>query len=126
MRSFLLALLLSSPLAAQLPNNELGLVLGHASLKEDAGNESSADTAGISFNRYWTPSVSTRFSATQFGIETFRADLGQGRALDMTSYSAAVEYHLRRDRMFSPYAGLGVALVSSTLGSRFVDASAAA
>jgi outer membrane protein W len=125
MRSFLLAIVLALPMAAQLRNNELGIVFGHAVFKEDVAGESSADALGLSYNRYWTPAISTRFSAIELGVDTFRVDLGS-RSFDMNAYSAALEYHLRRDRLFAPYAGIGVALVSSTIGSRFVDAGAEA
>jgi outer membrane protein W len=115
MRSFLLALLLAFPLDAQTLNNELGVSFGRAGLGTDAADESTADTIGLSFNHYWTPAISTRFSVTEFGIQAFRLDLGTGRSLDMNAISAAVEYHVMRDNILSPYAGAGIAYVESEI-----------
>jgi len=119
MRPFLLTLLLVLPLAvqvaAQTPNNELGLSFGRAGLGTYAAIETTVDTVGISFNHYWTPAISTRFAVTEFGVEGFNLDFGAGRTLDMNALSADVEYHLLRDRIFSPYAGGGVAYVESEI-----------
>jgi outer membrane protein W len=115
MRSLLVTLLLAFSVAAQTPQNELGLSFGRAGLGTYAAVETTVDTIGLSFNHYWTPAISTRFSVTEFGIQALRLDLGTGRTLDMNAISATVEYHALRDRIFSPYAGGGAAYVESEI-----------
>jgi outer membrane protein W len=113
--TLLLALTLPLPLAAQVPSNELGLSFGRAGLGTYAAVETTVDTIGTSFNHYWTPAISTRFSVTEFGVQAFNADLGAGRTFDMNALSIAGEYHVMRDNILSPYAGVGVAYVESEI-----------
>jgi outer membrane protein W len=111
----LLVLLLALPVFAQTPNNELALSVGRAALGTYAATETTLDTVSLSFNHYWTSTVSTRVGLTEFGVKPFNLDLGAGRTVDMNAISAAVEYHWMRDRRFSPFAGAGAAYVQSEI-----------
>lgn len=114
----LAAVLLALPLSAQTTRNEIGVSIGRA----DMGDFGDAGTFQLSYNRFWTPAVSTKFALTGFGAELTVVDIAPGGAqsagdLEMGAWTAGLEYHFLRDRRISPYVGAGVAYVSS----RFTD-----
>lgn len=114
---FLAAVLLVFPLSAQtLPRNEFGASVGVA----DMGDFGDAGTLALSYNRYWTEALSTRLALTGYGADLEVVDIGPGGAqtaseLAMGSWSAALEYHVLRDRRISPYVAAGVAYVAAEL-----------
>jgi outer membrane protein W len=116
MRTFplLLVVLFSLPLLAQSPNNEIAVGFGWADYSEDAG-ESSRDTAAtFSYNRFWTPTISTRLGVTEYGIGlTIGGDTGS----DISAWTLLVEYHPRRAQRVSPYGGAGVGYVDAEVGA---------
>jgi outer membrane protein W len=60
----------------------------------------------LSYNRFWTARVSTRFGAFA-ATEDLNADGGEKV---IGAYHVSAEVHAFRERLFSPYAGLGLAL----------------
>jgi outer membrane protein W len=108
------AILLSLPVFAQNQNNELGLAIGSA----DMGDFGDAGTFGISYNRYWTRGLSTKFDATGFAADLEVVDIGPGGAttageFSMGALSAQMQYHFLRGRRLSPYFGAGLAFVNT-------------
>lgn len=70
---------------------------------------------GVSFNHFWTPKLSTEFSATALSHEgevtingTPAFDLG---SLDLIPLTATVQLHFARSALLSPYIGAGVSYV---------------
>lgn len=119
--SIVLAFLLAVPLFAQQTNNEFAVSYGRANFTEDVGETSSERTIGLTYNRFWTPAVSTRFGVTEIG-----ADLSLDFTLDediaTSVWTASLEYHLLRGARISPWAGIGVGYVQTEIGTRAYDA----
>lgn len=113
MRTFplLLVLLLSLPLFAQsVPNNEIAIGFGWANYTENVGEAGRDTAATLSYNRFWTPTISTRLGLTEFGIGlTIGGDTGS----DISAKTLLVEYHPRRGQRISPYGGAGVGYVEA-------------
>lgn len=70
---------------------------------------------GVTFNHFWTPNLSTEFSATalthngEITITGFPAfDIG---SLDLIPVTATVQWHFARSARLSPYIGGGVSYV---------------
>jgi opacity protein-like surface antigen len=110
----LLVVLLSLPLFAQHPNNELELGFGWARYAENVGETSRDTAATFSYNRFWSPTISTRFGLTEHGIGlTIGGDTGS----DISAKTFLVEYHPRRGQRVSPYGGAGVGYVEAEAGA---------
>lgn len=112
----LIAAIVSLPLFAQPANNELGLHIGSA----DMGDFGDAGTLSLTYNRFWTAGLSTKFGLTAYGADLEVVDLPPGGAsaageLEMGALTAQLEYHFLRGSRFSPYAGAGVAFVTAEL-----------
>jgi outer membrane protein W len=118
----LMILFLSLQLFAQIPNNELSISYGKGSFKNDIGDASNEAVGSFSYNRFWTPAVSTRLGVTEFGVGP-ATDFGGASGIDISAKTLAVEWHIRRDRLVSPYAGIGAAYVSTSLATRHLTAS---
>jgi outer membrane protein W len=110
----LLVLLLSLPLFAQSPNNEISLGFGWATYAENAGDSSRDTAATFSYNRFWTPLISTRLGITEHGIGL---TIGGDTGADISVKSLLVEYHPRRDHFLAPYGGAGVAYAEAAVGA---------
>jgi outer membrane protein W len=120
MRTSILILIavLSIPVFAQHQNNEVGVAIGRAEM----GDFGDAGTFGVSYNRYWTRGLSTKFDATGYAAELQVVDIGPGGLtsagdFEMSAYSAQFQYHFLRGQRFSPYFGGGLAYVIT----RFTD-----
>ncbi len=122
MRSLIVLFLVSLPLAAQQTNNEFAVSYGRSYFTEDVADNSYANTVGLTYNRFWTPAVSTRFGVTEIGAE-IPGGLGSSGEIETSAWTASVEYHLLRDARLSPWAGIGAAYVQTEIGSRRFDAS---
>jgi outer membrane protein W len=120
--SVLAAFLLAVPLFAQQTKNEFAVSYGRANFSEDVGDTSSESTIGLTYNRFWTPAVSTRFGVTEIGAD-LEIDLATDQTISTSAWTASVEYHLLRDSRISPWAGVGVAYVQTEIGTREFDAS---
>lgn len=110
----LMAVLLALPLSAQTPRNEFGASIGRA----DMGDFGDAGTLALNYNRYWTAGLSTKIGIIGYGAELTAVDIGPGGAstagdLVMGAWTAGLEYHIWRDRRFSPYVGAGLAYVAA-------------
>jgi outer membrane protein W len=92
-------LLLSLPALAQ--RNELAVSFGRSEF-DSLGD---GPAFGLSYNRFWTDSVSTRFALFAAADE---ANVGNGEDI-VSAYYATAEYHFLRGRRISPFAGLGLA-----------------
>ena len=101
MRRLLLVLWLSLPAMAQ--QNEFAVSFGRSEF-DQLGD---GPAAGVSYNRFWTETVSTRFAL-------FAAEEDQET---VSALSASAEYHFLRGRRISPYAGLGFALAYASVHS---------
>jgi len=108
-------ILLSLPLLAQsAPRNEIAAGFGWAAYTEDVGDASRDTAATFSYNRFWTPTISTRLGLTEFGIGlTIGGDTGG----DISAKTLLVEYHPRRGRRVSLYGGAGVAYAEADAGA---------
>jgi opacity protein-like surface antigen len=102
--SLFLVLLVSVPMVAQQARNEVAVSAG----RSDMGELGDAPAFGVSYNRYWTGGLSTRFEVFTAGEEN-----GVGDRRVTTSHISA-EYHFLRDRAVSPYVGAGLAWVDNT------------
>ncbi len=112
------ALFVSLPLAAQ--SNDVGIWYSSAKLgtTNTAGSSAAFDNArgyGISYNRFWTGSLSTEFTADWLKAKG-GIDVAGARALNFDKtkimpVTADVQWHFLRGTMFSPYIGAGVAYV---------------
>jgi opacity protein-like surface antigen len=118
------ALLLSFTLtlAAQPANNDVRLSYGRSYFSEDVADNAYANTIGLTYNRFRTPHLSTRFGVTQIGAD-LAVDLGGDNEVQSSVWTASAEYHPLRERRLSPWAGLGVAYVQTDIGARHFDAS---
>lgn len=104
---FVLFVFLAFSATAQQSNNEIAVSLGRSQFHQ-LGD---APAVGLSYNRYWTPALSTRFGAFMAG-----EDLPEGAGSKrIGAYHASGEAHFFRDRRFSPYAGFGIALAQSSI-----------
>ncbi|HYO77841.1 MAG TPA: hypothetical protein VE010_15385 [Thermoanaerobaculia bacterium] len=112
----LLLLLLTLPVFAQSPNNEIAVAYGSTSYSEDVGDIARQNTATLSYNRFLTPSISTRLGFTQFGAE-LAIDLGAGET-DITATTLTAEDHHARGGFFSPFAGAGAAYIGAEIDTR--------
>lgn len=90
-----LALLLSVSAAAQLPQKELAISLG----RWDSDQLGNGPAFGLSYNRFWTRSFSTRFGR----FVAREGDTTAGVA------HASAEVHPFRASRVSPWAGVGIA-----------------
>lgn len=99
--SLALLLLLSFPAIAQQLRNELAVSVGRS--EYDARGDGTA--FGISYNRFWTNTVSTRFGGFATGEETTES-IGDEV---LGAYTATAEYHFLRGGRISPYVGAGFA-----------------
>jgi outer membrane protein W len=104
-RRLLVLLLLSLPAFAQ--RNELAVSFGRSEFDE-LGD---APAFGVSYNRFWTENVSTRFGLFAASEE---ANVGDGDDVVGASYATA-EFHFLRGRRISPFAGLGVAFAVASI-----------
>jgi outer membrane protein W len=100
----LLALLVF-PAFAQQPRNELAASFGRSEF-DQLGD---APAVGLSYNRFWTRMVSTRFGAF-VASEDLNEDGGNKR---VGAYHASVEVHFLRERVLSPFVSVGGALAFS-------------
>lgn len=82
--------------------NELAVSFGRS--EYDARGDGVA--WGLSYNRFWTDNVSTRFGGFAAGEDT---STGIGDEV-VGAYTATAEFHFLRGRRISPYAGAGFAL----------------
>jgi outer membrane protein len=101
-------------------SNDLGVWIATSKLGEttEGDSEVSFDNGegfGVSFNHFWTPNISTEFSATALSHEgevtingTPAFDLG---SLDLIPITATVQLHFARNARLSPYVGAGVSYV---------------
>jgi opacity protein-like surface antigen len=102
-----LLFLLALSATAQQPRNELAVSVGRSQFHQ-LGD---APAVGLSYNRYWTAALSTRFGAFM-AAEDLPEGAGSKR---IGAYHVSGEVHLLRDRRVSPYAGLGIALAHSSI-----------
>ena len=111
MKKLLLLLLLSLPLFAQ--NNEIAVSYGLTNYK----HSSETPAYGVSYNRFWTRTVSTRL-----GVLDTRKELpdNQGER-SVTAAHASVEYHPLRGRLLSPRLSAGGAYATSENTADAVD-----
>ncbi|HEU4889616.1 MAG TPA: OmpW family outer membrane protein [Thermoanaerobaculia bacterium] len=108
--SLALLLLLSLPAIAQQLKNELAVSVGRSQYDQlDDGT-----ALGISYNRFWTESVSTRIGAFAAG-EAEEANAGIGDDDVVGAYYATAEYHFLRGGRVSPFAGVGFALAFASI-----------
>ena len=99
---FVLPLVLATfSLEAQQSRSELAVSFG----RSDFGLIGEAPAAGLSYNRFWTDLVSTRFGA--FAGSEERSSAGSGKFIG--AVHASGEVHFLRESRVSPYAGAGVA-----------------
>lgn len=124
MKRLVLLLALSLPVFAQLPSGDVGLWIARPALAET--NEDLTDTRhdpetgfGLSFNHYWTDSISTEISTARFesGMEMdFFSIEGEPQTargtLETTVIAAVAQWHFRRGSTISPYVGVGGARIS--------------
>jgi outer membrane protein W len=97
----LILFLFSLPALAQQANNEIAISYGRSNFAQ-RGN---SPTIGLSYAHFWSNSLGARI-----GIHRSEKDFpdNQGHQ-NIGAYYATVEYHLFRDRLFSPYVGAGIA-----------------
>lgn len=115
--------LVAFPLAAQ--SNEVGLWASWVRLDStgivnfDFDEVSFDDTVGVtvSFDRYWTPAISTEFAVSSWSSDASISngfltvdDIG---SLDIMTYTATGRYHFARESFVSPYLGAGVAFADA-------------
>lgn len=100
-----LLLLTALPALAQQPRNEIAASFGRA----DSNVLGDALAFGLAYNRFWTERFSTRFGMFAAGEEE---DNGAERVFG--AYHASAEVHWWRDRLVSPYAGVGIAYAVDT------------
>lgn len=103
MKALLLAVLLAVPAFAQ--QNEAALSLG----RTDFDTQGDAPALGLSYARFWTPAVATRFGGFR-AAESLNADGGE---LQFYALYAMAEVHLFRDRVVSPHLSGGLAFASN-------------
>jgi len=101
-------------------SNDIGLWIATSQVGDTNIDESkiafdNGEGFGVSFNHFWTPSLSTEFSATalahngEITITGFPAfDIG---SLDLMPITATVQWHFGRGALVSPYVGGGVSYV---------------
>ena len=124
MRTFplFLVLLVTLPLLAQSPNNEVALAFGQSRFTENAGDSSGEKTASLSYNRFWTSRISTRFALVEYGVD-FAIDLGGRSGVDISAKTLTVEYHFLRDETISPHVGAGAAYAKTGVSGAHVGGS---
>jgi len=117
-------------LAAQTPANELGVFVSASSFDDTTLPDDELDVDvelefdeqigyGVSYNRFWTPQLSTEFAVQRLGGDidvsiidgptTITVDAGE---IDLTAYSGTVQWHFGATGRFDPYVGGGVAYVT--------------
>ena len=102
MHRLLVLLLLSFPLLAQQPryDNEVAVSYG----RNDINDSSDVDVLGVSYNRYWTPILSTRL-----GMFSGSRDFPEFGSVETRVIHATAELHAFRGRLISPRIGGGLA-----------------
>lgn len=103
-RFLVLLLLLSLPIAVSASaqsNNEVAVGYGRT-MTSEVGN---APAIGLSYARFWNNGIAVRIGGTR-AEEDFPDNAGDKL---FGGYFAVAEYHLFRDRLFSPYIGGGLA-----------------
>ena len=104
------------PLAAQ--TNDVGVWYSTAQIKDSTGfSFDNAKGYGVSFNHFWTGSLSTEFSVSSLRANA-GIDIAGTRALDagrlkLMPFTANLQWHFARGSMFAPYVGAGLAYVSA-------------
>lgn len=104
------------PLAAQ--TNDVGVWYSTAQIKDSTGlSFDNAKGYGVSFNHFWTGSLSTEFSVSSLRANA-GIDVAGTRALDagrlkLMPFTANLQWHFARGSMFAPYIGGGLAYVSA-------------
>jgi outer membrane protein W len=117
--------LTTPPLAAQ--SNDIGLWFSTAQIKDTGGlTFDDAKGDGVSFNHFWRGSLSTEFTihslSSKAGVDFAGTRVLSAKKLKLRPITANVQWHLLRGTMFSPYAGAGIAYVtSSDLSSSDLD-----
>ena len=77
---------------------------------------------GVSYNRYWTPNLSTEFAVQNLGGDleatvtdgTTRITVDAGE-INLMAYSGTVQWHFARGGRFAPYVGGGVAYMTGDI-----------
>jgi len=110
----LLAILITLPLFGQLPKNEAALTFGIFNADDGTGAKSKETAASVSYNRFWTPMVSTRLGLTEYGI-------GFSGFADVKAKTLTVEFHPLRHEILSPYFGAGAAYYDARVSTRYVS-----
>jgi outer membrane protein W len=110
--------LIALPIVAQ--SNDVGLWYSTAKIKNTAAGDgrltfNDAKGYGVSYNHFWTRSLSTEFSGYWLRAQG-AIDVNGSRVLDVGKLElkpvvANVQWHFARSSMFSPYIGAGVAWV---------------
>jgi len=122
-------LLLSIPLSAQ--TNEIGVFANHASLSSTTASDSSVGLTarqtynsrtgfGISFNHYFSQSVSLQLTAQDVKANTRLAVSSGGvtsnfnaGSIELRQYDAALQWHFIPSGWMNPYVGAGVARIQN-------------
>jgi opacity protein-like surface antigen len=99
-----LALVVSLSAAGQLPRNEISVGAGWV----DFANLGGARAVGASYTRYWTRALATSLGGSRIVQTPY--------GLEFSDVHATAEYHARRERRVSPWAGLGLARLSVNTG----------
>lgn len=109
----LLVLLVTLPLFAQAPDNEIAIGFGAGHYTAEVGESTRDEAATFSCNRFWTRAFSTRLGVTQYGLGS-PSETGN----DIGAKTLVAEYHPRRTRFLSPYGGAGVSYVGADVQTR--------
>ena len=110
----LVVVLTALPLAAQ--SNDIGFWYSTAQLDDtDALTFDDAKGDAITFNHFWTRSLSTEFAIhsvrSKAGIDIDGERVLSAGRLKLRPVTADVQWHFLRDSRFSPYVGAGLAYV---------------
>jgi outer membrane protein len=102
------------PLAAQ--SNSVGVWYSTAQIDDTEGlTFDDAKGDALSFNHFWTPSLSTEFAIhslrSKAGVDVDGQRVLSAGKLKLRPITADVQWHFLRDSRFSPYVGAGVAYV---------------
>lgn len=101
-------------------SNDLGVWIAASQVGDTniEGSEIAFDNGqgfGVSFNHFWTPSLSTEFSATAVSHDGGITITGEPAfdigSLDLIPITAMVQWHFARGGLVSPYVGGGVSYV---------------
>jgi outer membrane protein W len=115
-----LAAIVATPLLAQ--SNEISLLAGTSRLGTTDTGDSDVHfdggmAYGVSYNRFWTSTFSTDFSAMRTSndgsIRSAGATLLDAGSLDLTMYGATLQFHPLGHQKLDVYAGAGVANVKA-------------